>query len=99
MTSCSVLALPPRGVPLRLWRVTVSDFYFEDELGIRRLPWGEATDVDLRSDGGRVVLHYTAPNEVWMKTAKFDPEDVAGRRVTYRARLLPFLTPRVTTRP
>lgn len=98
MRSCTVQPLPPRGVPLRLWRATVSEFYFEDELGIRRLPWGEATEVDVRSDGGKVVLHYTAPNEVWMRTATLEPKDVAGRRVTYRARLLPFLTPRVVVR-
>lgn len=93
---CTVLALPPRFVPRSLWRFTVSDFYFEDELGIRRLPWSEPTEVEIRPESERAVLHYTAPNEIWMRTATVPAAELRGSRLTYRARLLPFLKPHVT---
>ena len=71
----------------------MSDFLFEDELGIRRLPWSEPTEVEIRPDSERVVLYYTAPKEIWMRKAKVPAADLRGARLTYRARLLPVLKP------
>lgn len=95
MADCEVLPLPPRWVPRRLWSATVSNFYVDDGVELQELPWGVQSVAELRPGVAQIRLHYTAPNELWMRKATVAVSDIEGRLVVYRARLMPFLKPRV----
>lgn len=64
---CVVEPLPPRAVPLALWRYSVTEFNVYDGLTNQSLEWGTRSTVQLRPDAEWIQLDYEAPNGIFMR--------------------------------
>ncbi len=92
----TVTALPPKLVPLWLWKVSVGGPRLVRESGdVAVFEWGRPYECDLRS-GEEIKVNYITSDFWWTRAARIVAPDRQGHLI-YRARLLPFARPKVRT--